>query len=611
MSSFGVTAEGFVTKSLQQILQEVQDDELAAFGPETNVQADSVLGQLNGTFADQIAQQWEVQQEVYRSKDPDFATGEALDEVAAITGVIRLGQLPSTVTLELNLDAGTIVTAGSIVSIGANGEQWSIDAEVTNATAFEDTIVATATSLNLGPIIGNATTIDTIITPIAGWSAQAAVNNLAQEPYTLADGETLLVSIDGGADQTITFNTGDFADISNATAAEVASVITIGLSGGTGAVVDTDRVRISSDLNGVGSSVQINGGTAYAALGFSRSLVLGFNDDRPAVTTSGNSQPYTLSDGQTLLVRVDGGGTQTATFNTGDFVDISNATALEVSRVINTDVSGAVAYVAATGRVQIESLTSGINSLIEVAGGAANAQFNFAEAAFQGVSGDADVGRNLETDEELRLRRQQLLRATGAGTLESIKSAVAEVDLVQQVFGFENVTLLTDANGLPGKSFEIVVFGGSDTGIAQAIFDTKPAGIESYRDPGPDGRTEFIINSQGDPVEINFSRPTEIAMYIECDILVDGAVFGGGDLNAGTEQVKTALKDFGDTLTIGDDVIILPFACQPLEVPGVIDTTLMQIEDIDPPTNTSNIIIPLRDIATFSTGRMVVNVTVA
>jgi len=47
----------------------------------------------------------------------------------------------------------------------------------------------------------------------------------APGPFALADGDQLTISIDGGPPTTITFNAADFADISQATAAEVAQVI--------------------------------------------------------------------------------------------------------------------------------------------------------------------------------------------------------------------------------------------------------------------------------------------------------------------------------------------------------------------------------------------------
>jgi hypothetical protein len=162
---------------------------------------------------------------------------------------------------------------------------------------------------------------------------------------------------------------------------------------------------------------------------------------------------------------------------------------------------------------------------------------------------------------------------------------------------------------LPGKSFEAVVFGGDDTDIALAIFDTKPVGIEPFGVAGPNGVTVPITDSQGGIHDISFSRPDQIQMHVEADIIVTASEFGAGDQVAGEQLVREAIKAVGDSLQIGQDVIILSFKCAPLSVAGVQDVTVMLIEDVDPPLNSSNIIIAGRDLATFAISDIDLNVT--
>ncbi len=607
MSSFGVLDTGFRIKTLQEILAEIEDAQRESFGPAFSTQPDSTAGQLNGIFGDQVAEVWEVLQDVYRSRQPSSANGEALDNVADITGAVRLPASSSTVTLELNLTAGTVVPAGNEVRIGSAGAVWEVLADIENTGSVTANISGSFKSVDTGIIVGNPSTIDTITDPVSGWTAQAAITSLNTETFTLANNETLLVEVDQGSAQIVTFLTADFADITNATAAEVAAKIDSSLTGAGAAAVST-AVRITSDLDGSGSAIRITGGTGAEALGFTQAEFKGFNNDTPAQTLNGNAEPYVLVDGQTLTVVVDGGSTQTVTFNTGDFVSIGAATATEVAKVITTDLTGAVGY-EVSGKVQIESLIVGVNSEIEVTGGTANPVLGFQEVAFSGASGQATVGRDIETDAEFRLRRIELLRISGAATLEAVRSAILDTLNVTQAFIFENDTDVVDGNGLPAHSFESVVQDGEDLGVAQTIFDTKPIGIQTFRDPGPDGRTEIITDSQGKSHNINYSRPTAIQMFIEVDIDATQSTFGGGDQTAGETQVKDVLKALGDLQQIGEDVIIAKFLCSPFDVAGVVDVTLMQIEATFPPTNTANIVIAGRDIATFSTADIVVNVT--
>lgn len=86
--------------------------------------------------------------------------------------------------------------------------------------------------------------------------------------------------------------------------------------------------------------------------------------------------PHALINGDTLTVAVDGGGNQTVTFLTADFVAIGAATDAELAAVIARDVAGATSSVLDPGagdRVVIETENletgNGDSSSIEVIGG--------------------------------------------------------------------------------------------------------------------------------------------------------------------------------------------------------------------------------------------------
>jgi uncharacterized phage protein gp47/JayE len=737
MSSFGVTTEGFVEKTFEELLDEIEQAQRAAFGPAINTQADSVLGQINGIITDKLAELWEVALAVYRARQPDSANGEALDNVGAITGATRLQALPSSATVFVNLDDGTTLPSGSVMSIGAAGARWTTVGAVNNALGWQGTFPVDIQSEENAPVVGNAFSIDTIAVPVSGWTAKAAKTTLNQEPFLLADGQTLLVEIDEGDVQVVSFAGGDFANIAAATAQEVADAITADLTNAE-AVDAGGMVRLVSDKEGSGSAVRIRGGTAAESLAFTRELFRGFNPDVSAKLQSQNSEAFALADSEDLFVKVDQGITQTITFtdelfalqatgslatiaavlhavgvDTDTFIlddgvnpavtfifdddgsvvedavtravnhtgaetadqmrdliilaiagapllditasnggpgvvtlindnigtagnqaivetvgdvgfvasgmaggtntTIGSASAIAVAKAINTQLLDAVAY-EVLGRVQIESLVAGANSFVEVTGGSANAELGFVESLeIGGVSGDALLGRDVEEDAAFRLRREQLLRITGAATVESIRAAVRAIENpdVLQAFVFENPTDAVDGFGRPPHSFEAVVVGGDDQAIGEVIFAVKPIGIETFKVPGVNGVTVQVFDSQNISHDINFSRANDIQHHIEIDITVDQVAFGGGNQSAGEQQVREALKARGDALQIGEDVVIIQFACAALDVAGVIDVTVTRIEDTDPPLNTSNIVIGDRDFATFSTADIDVNTTFA
>lgn len=492
--SYGLTEDGFIRKSLDQILADIEADERDLISETLNLLATSVLGQINGVYVDRLDEIWEIALAIYRATYPDSASGEALDQVASITGAVRLPATKSTITLDqIHLENGITLPIGKVVSVGENGERFVTTEEVINSATVPKIVSVEAESQNTGPIQGLATTINTIQTPVSGWKASAGITSGNDEPFDLDDGQTLLIKVDGGSEQTATFNTGDFVDIDNATAAEIAAVIATDITGvsvvpafGTG---DDGYVWIETDSELAGNSIQITGGTANTELDFDTDIVKGFN------------------------------------------------------------------------------------------------------------SLDADLGRDIESDADFRIRREELLSISGAGTLESIRSNVRALDDVQQAFVFENITLVTDGDGLPGKSFEVVVAGGDDNDIAEEIFLTKPVGIESY------GTTTIAVeDSQGISHDIKFSRPDEIDIYVDVTVQIDSSSFPSD----GEDQIKAALVAAGDALQIGEDVIYFKFAAVPFEISGVEDVTVFEIDDVTPPTGTSNIVIDTRELAVFDTSRITV-----
>lgn len=495
--AFGVTPDGFSQKELEDVQTEIESDLQASFGPSINLQADSTFGQIIGVFSDKLAELWEVLTAVYRSQYPDSASDEALDNVSAITGAKRLAAARSQVTLDqIFLDGSTTLPAGRLVGVGPNGNRFRTLADVTNAAAFPVTVSVAAESEQTGPVVGFAEAIDSIITPFSGWNAKAALTASLPENYNLSGGETLTVKVDRGAAQTVNFVGGDFAVGGAATAAEVATRIATDLAGASAADAGGSP-RITSDLDGSGSAIEVTGGTANAVLGFSTTEVKGFNTE------------------------------------------------------------------------------------------------------------DAALGRDIESDPGFRVRREQGLSVSGAGTVDAIRANVLAVTDVDEAFVFENVTDVTDGSGVPPKAFETVVRAPlvSDADIAQAIFDAKPAGILAHG-----AITEIVGDSQGFNHSIGFSRATEIDIYIDIDLTVNtdpdlGAIYPVD----GDAQVAAVLASKGNSLGIGQDVISQAIKAEAFQVSGVIDITDFDIGTAPAPVGDANIAIANDEIAQFDTGDIVVN----
>jgi uncharacterized phage protein gp47/JayE len=219
---------------------------------------------------------------------------------------------------------------------------------------------------------------------------------------------------------------------------------------------------------------------------------------------------------------------------------------------------------------------------------------------------DAEPGAMVEQDASLRSRRQIDLTAPGACTVDSIRSDILQVDGVVQCYVFENVTLITDDNGLPGKSIEVVIHDGltpaaDDDEIAQAVWDSKPSGCETYGTT-----TETVLDSTSVERTVKFSRADVLEVYLEYDVTVDPSFFPA----TGDELIKEAAAAYGDLyLNLGRDVFAVAFKAQALTIPGVLDVPELRLGFSASPTGTVNLEITGREIADIDTSRITVDVT--
>ena len=171
---YGVITTGFRAKTLPVVQSELNDSLLNTISPTLNTQADSVVGQTVGIVSEQITQLWEQAQALYASLSPTFATGASLDHILALTGAKRLVATPTKVSLQVTLDPGATLLAGSQARSTTNDEIYETLAAVTNATASAAIFDVDAQALNTGPIFAAANTLTIIETPSVGWTA---VNN--------------------------------------------------------------------------------------------------------------------------------------------------------------------------------------------------------------------------------------------------------------------------------------------------------------------------------------------------------------------------------------------------------------------------------------------------
>ena len=217
---------------------------------------------------------------------------------------------------------------------------------------------------------------------------------------------------------------------------------------------------------------------------------------------------------------------------------------------------------------------------------------------------DAVEGANIEDDVDLRIRREELLRATGGSTLDAIRSDLLSVEGIDKVVMFENVTDTTDGDGLPPKSFESVIFEAgaavSDAVVAQRIWDSKPAGIRAFGSV-----VGVAVDSTNRNQNQSFSRVSVRDVWLEIDIDVDDDYPVTGDADVGV-----SVAAFGDTnYNIGDDVISSKLNVPICGVAGIVDITGIRLGFAAAPVGTANLVISPRELADLDTARILVTST--
>lgn len=124
-----------------------------------------------------------------------------------------------------------------------------------------------------------------------------------------------------------------------------------------------------------------------------------------------------------------------------------------------------------------------------------------------------NVGQNEETDAQLRVRRQRSVANASTGYLNGLLGFVLGLDGVTDAVLYENVTSVTDSNGIPPHAIWLVVEGGANADIGEAIYGRKSYGCDMK------GTVEYnITTASGALFVAKFDRPTSTPLYIRFDI---------------------------------------------------------------------------------------------
>lgn len=158
----------------------------------------------------------------------------------------------------------------------------------------------------------------------------------------------------------------------------------------------------------------------------------------------------------------------------------------------------------------------------------------------------ATIGAPVESDAALRIRQAKSTALPALSVMDSIFSAIGNIDGVQRYTIYENSGSTTDSNGIPSHSISAVVEGGDIQTIGSTIALKKTPGTGTY------GTTPVsVVDAAGLPSTINFFVLADITITMVITI----ATLPGYVSSTGTAIINSIISAI-DSIDIGTDVYL-------------------------------------------------------
>ena len=208
------------------------------------------------------------------------------------------------------------------------------------------------------------------------------------------------------------------------------------------------------------------------------------------------------------------------------------------------------------------------------------------------------IGSDVETDEDLRVKRLAELTQPGTGPLPAIRADLLDVVKVTTVKMFQNVTDVTDADGVPPHSVEALVEGGDDQDIYDALLASVDGGIRTHGNT-----TGTATDDEGTVHTIKFSRPVSVPIYVDITLTYDADEYPAD----GDDQVAAAIVEFGNARAAGRDAVATALQAQAFVADiGVLKVTACLIDDAPSPATSNDVVITSRQRATYDVANVAV-----
>ena len=229
----------------------------------------------------------------------------------------------------------------------------------------------------------------------------------------------------------------------------------------------------------------------------------------------------------------------------------------------------------------------------------------------------AVAGNDLETDAELRARIFKESVISEISTQNGIRKAIMDLNTTSPEYAtilscyvIENDTNVTDADGRPPKSIEVLVYydgcvnpltadAARDSQIIAAIASTKPEGIQIAQTTTNYYQETGVEMAGGTTRTITYSQPDDITINVKLTLTTTSDYPTDGD-----DQIETLVQEYFNSLNPGDDCVAHGYGSLEATVstvPGVTDIVIDWAISPASPSGDTNITIDYDEIAVYGT----------
>jgi len=391
------------------------------------------------------------------------------------------------------------------------------------------------------------------------------------EPYNLSNGEAITIEVDGGGGQVATFNTADFVNIAQATAAEVAAVINEDVGGVTALALSNGKVLVRTNNFTSSGSIEITVSTA-PSLGFSiGELVQSLESHTAAVIST--TENFIFDEGDELIVVMDGDAVYTITMDVdGEIRNVVSPSVFDADVLATGDTFGSkfteeneiLGY-----RIVIKTGASAghittINSYNPVTG---SGRISMVGAAPFGLAvGDTFIVVPITAENVVGYLNNSFV------TTMALRSNV-------ELIGTNRVQISSTVTGESGS----VQVTGEDANDKLQFQTNEVRGLDGYKYyTGLLRRVQRTVDGlSSDPVTFPGVKAAGIQIEVlpptvkQISVEVNVTLAEGITLTTIQEDIKNAISQYINGLGVGEDVVVQELSCRIISVEGVTDVEIL------------------------------------